>query len=110
MSVTRVAVIGAAGRMGSTVCGAVEDADGLELVGRFDAGDDLGDLAGADVAVEFSVPDASPANVATQRPSRARWDPNGPSSKLCPSSQHAPRWTPIPTSPSTWAAPSRCAA
>lgn len=64
MSATRVAVIGAAGRMGSTVCRAVEEADGLELVGRFDAGDDLGDLGGADVAVEFSVPDASPANVA----------------------------------------------
>lgn len=64
MSATRVAVIGAAGRMGSTVCAAVEAADGLDLVGRFDAGDDLGDLGGADVAVEFSVPDASPGNVA----------------------------------------------
>ena len=64
MSGTRVAVVGAAGRMGATVCRAVEDAADLELVGRFDAGDDLGDLGGADVAVEFSVPDASPANVA----------------------------------------------
>ena len=36
----------------------------LKLVGRFDLGDDLGDLGGADVVVEFSVPDASPANVA----------------------------------------------
>ena len=61
---TKVAVIGAAGRMGSTVCAAVEDAVDLELVGRFDEGDDLGDLAGADVVVEFSVPSASPANVA----------------------------------------------
>lgn len=59
-----VSVIGASGRMGSTVCDAVEAAEGLELVGRFDVGDDLGDLAGADVVVEFSVPDASPANVA----------------------------------------------
>ena len=50
--------------MGATVCRAVEEADDLELVGRFDVGDDLGDLAGADVVVEFSVPDASPANVA----------------------------------------------
>jgi len=64
MSATTVAVIGAGGRMGATVCRAVEDADDLELVGRFDVGDDLGDLAGADVVVEFSVPDASPANVA----------------------------------------------
>ncbi|MCH8613360.1 4-hydroxy-tetrahydrodipicolinate reductase [Arsenicicoccus dermatophilus] len=60
----KVSVIGASGRMGSTVCDAVEAATGLELVGRFDQGDDLGDLAGADVVVEFSVPDASPANVA----------------------------------------------
>jgi 4-hydroxy-tetrahydrodipicolinate reductase len=59
-----VAVIGAGGRMGATVCAAVESADDLELVGRFDVGDDLGDLAGAEVVVEFSVPDASPANVA----------------------------------------------
>lgn len=64
MSLTRVSVIGAAGRMGQTVCRAVESADGLQLVGRFDVGDDLGDLGGADVVVEFSVPDASPGNVA----------------------------------------------
>ena len=64
MSATKVAVIGAGGRMGATVCRALEDARDLELVGRFDMGDELGDLAGADVVVEFSVPDASPANVA----------------------------------------------
>ena len=49
--------------MGSTVCEAVTDAPDLELVGRFDVGDDLGDLGGADVVVEFSVPDASLDNV-----------------------------------------------
>ena len=59
-----VAVIGAAGRMGSQVCQAVAAADGLRLVGRYDVGDDLGDLGGADVVVEFSVPSASPGNVA----------------------------------------------
>jgi len=59
-----VAVIGANGRMGAEVCRAVGAAEGLELVGRYDHGDDLGDLGGATVAVEFSVPDASPANVA----------------------------------------------
>ena len=58
-----VAVIGAAGRMGSEVCRAVEAAEGLRLVGRYDQGDELGDLAGADVVVEFSVPDASVGNV-----------------------------------------------
>ena len=62
--VIKVAVIGAAGRMGSEVCRAVEAAPDLTLVGVFDQGDDLGDLGGADVVVEFSVPDASPSNVA----------------------------------------------
>jgi len=60
----RVAVIGASGRMGGEACQAVDDAPELELVGRFGRGDDLGDLGGARVAVELSVPDASPANVA----------------------------------------------
>lgn len=60
----KVAVIGAAGRMGSEVCRAVTAAADLALVGTYDQGDDLGDLAGADVVVEFSVPAASPANVA----------------------------------------------
>ena len=59
-----VAVVGASGRMGSQACAAVEAADGLRLVGRYDAGDDLGDLGGADVVVELTVPDASPDNVA----------------------------------------------
>ena len=59
-----MAVIGAAGRMGAEVCRAVTGAEDLELVATFDQGDDLGDLGGADVVVEFSVPAASPANVA----------------------------------------------
>ena len=59
----RVAVIGAAGRMGATVCRAVDAASDLALVGRYDLGDDLGDLGGAEVVVEFSVPSASLANV-----------------------------------------------
>jgi len=62
--VIKVSVIGAAGRMGSEVCRTVEAAPDLALVGRFDQGDDLGDLSGADVVVEFSVPGASAANVA----------------------------------------------
>ena len=63
-SVIKVSVIGAAGRMGSEVCRAVDAAAGTQLVGRYDQGDDLGDLGGADVVVEFSVPDASAHNVA----------------------------------------------
>lgn len=61
---TTVAVIGASGRMGSEAAAAVEGADDLDLVARFDDGDDLGDLGGAQVAIEFTVPDASPGNVA----------------------------------------------
>ena len=61
----KVAVIGAAGRMGAEVCRAVTDAaETSSWSAAFDHGDDLGDLGGADVVVEFSVPDASPANVA----------------------------------------------
>jgi 4-hydroxy-tetrahydrodipicolinate reductase len=59
----KVAVLGAAGRMGGEVCRAVEAADDLDLVGRFDVADDLGDLGGAQVAVDFTVPDATLGNV-----------------------------------------------
>jgi 4-hydroxy-tetrahydrodipicolinate reductase len=64
IKVIKVSVIGAAGRMGSEVCRAVEAAPDTRLVGRYDLGDDLGDLGGADVVVEFSVPDSSAVNVA----------------------------------------------
>lgn len=61
----RVAVAGAAGRMGATVCEAVAAADGLELAGRADPvlGTDLGAvLDGSDVVVDFTVPDQALAN------------------------------------------------
>jgi 4-hydroxy-tetrahydrodipicolinate reductase len=63
--VIRVGVAGAAGRMGATVCGAVEEADGLELTGRADPslGTDLAEiLPDCDVVVEFSTPDTSLSN------------------------------------------------
>ena len=56
---TKVAVIGAKGRMGQQVCRAVEAADGLDLGPQIDVGDDLDAVAGADVAVVFSVPDVA---------------------------------------------------
>lgn len=61
----RVAVAGAAGRMGSTVCDAIEEADGMELTGRADPalGVELDEvLDDADVVVEFSTPDTSLEN------------------------------------------------
>ena len=62
----RVGVAGAAGRMGETVCGAVEAAEGLELAGRADPalGTELGEILGeVDVVVDFTVPDTALANL-----------------------------------------------
>ncbi len=62
---TRVAVAGAAGRMGQAVCAAVEAADDLELVGRADpaVGATLGSvLFDADVVVDFTPPDQALGN------------------------------------------------
>ena len=56
---------GAAGRMGATVCEAVEEAEGLELSGRADPALDteLGDVLGdADVVVDFTIPDTALGN------------------------------------------------
>jgi 4-hydroxy-tetrahydrodipicolinate reductase len=60
-----VAVSGAAGRMGQTVCEAVEGADDLALTGRADPqlGTALADVLGdADVVVDFSTPDSALEN------------------------------------------------
>ena len=61
----RVAVSGAAGRMGQTVCDAVEGAEDMELTARADPalGIELAEvLADADVVVEFSTPDTALVN------------------------------------------------
>lgn len=57
---TRVGVLGAAGRMGATVCDAVDGADDLELVARVDLDDPLSTLVdgGVQVVVDFTHPDA----------------------------------------------------
>jgi 4-hydroxy-tetrahydrodipicolinate reductase len=63
--VIRVAVAGAAGRMGKTVCAAVEGAEDMELVGRADPALDVAvaDVLGdADVLVDFTQPDQAAAN------------------------------------------------
>jgi 4-hydroxy-tetrahydrodipicolinate reductase len=61
----RVGVIGAAGRMGTEVCRAVEAADDLELVAAVDLADPLERLVEgrADVAVDFTHPDAVMGNL-----------------------------------------------
>ncbi len=62
----KVAVLGAAGRMGATTCAAVEAAPDLELVARVEDGDDLAAVvraSGAQVAIDFTVPAVTEANV-----------------------------------------------
>ena len=64
----RVAVAGAAGRMGQTVCAAVEGADDMELTGRADPalGTSVADVVGdADVLVDFTQPDQALDNART---------------------------------------------
>lgn len=63
----RVGVFGAAGRMGRTVCDAVDDDAELDLVARVDVGDDIDAMraAGVQVAVDFTAADAARGN--------ARW-------------------------------------
>ncbi len=61
----RVAVAGAAGRMGLAVCAAVEGADDMRLTGRADPllGTTLAEvLANADVVVDFTQPDTALEN------------------------------------------------
>jgi 4-hydroxy-tetrahydrodipicolinate reductase len=63
--VIRVAVAGAAGRMGQTVCGAVEGAPDMELSGRADPalGIAVADvLTDADVLVDFTLPTTATGN------------------------------------------------
>jgi 4-hydroxy-tetrahydrodipicolinate reductase len=66
--VINVAVSGAAGRMGQTVCAAIEGAEDMALVGRADPLLDvaLADVLGdADVVVDFSTPDSALPNART---------------------------------------------
>jgi 4-hydroxy-tetrahydrodipicolinate reductase len=62
----RVAVAGAAGRMGATVCEAVQSAGDMELVARADpalgASVEEALKAGPDVLVDFTLPDTALAN------------------------------------------------
>lgn len=63
---TRVAVLGAHGRMGSVTSRAVAEEDDLELVAQVGSGEALDAVldAGADVAVEFTTPDSVKHNTA----------------------------------------------
>lgn len=62
---TRVAVLGAKGRMGSESVRALTAADGIEVVAQIDVGDslDLVTSSGAEVALDFTQPGVALANV-----------------------------------------------
>ena len=61
---TKVAVLGARGKLGSAVCEAVESADDLELVARIGRDDELSAItdAGAEVAVDVTTLEAVMGN------------------------------------------------
>lgn len=63
----RVAVLGARGRMGATVCDAVTSATDMALAAALDVGDDIASLdrSTCDVVVDFTRPDAVMGNLAT---------------------------------------------
>jgi 4-hydroxy-tetrahydrodipicolinate reductase len=54
----KVGVLGAKGRMGTQVCGAVTGAGDMELTATVDIGDGRDSLTAADVVVDFTHPDA----------------------------------------------------
>ena len=58
---TRVAVLGAKGRMGSTSVQAIDAADDFEVVAQVDIDDDIAAItdAGAQVALDFTQPDVA---------------------------------------------------
>lgn len=56
--ITKVAVVGARGRMGATVVDAVSAAPDCELVAAIDLGDDLAAIDAASVLVDFTTPGA----------------------------------------------------
>lgn len=62
---TRIAVLGAKGRMGSESVRAINAAPGLEVVAEIDKGDalDLITTSGAEVALDFTQPDVALGNV-----------------------------------------------
>lgn len=56
---TRVAVIGATGKMGQLASQIIEASDDFELVARIDSKGELSDMLGADIAVDVTLPAVS---------------------------------------------------
>lgn len=60
---TSVSVIGATGRMGQLISRIVESSDEFELHSQLDSKDELSAMLGADLAVDVTLPQVSPAVV-----------------------------------------------
>ena len=56
---TKVAVVGATGRMGTLVSRLIESAEGFELVAQIGSGGELSEMLGADIAVDVTLPAVS---------------------------------------------------
>src|SRR4051794_39605540 len=57
---TRVAVVGATGRMGALASRLIDEADDFELAARISSSDSLDLLGDADLVLDFTVPAVSP--------------------------------------------------
>jgi 4-hydroxy-tetrahydrodipicolinate reductase len=56
---TKVAVVGATGRMGTLACRLIDEADDFELVAEINSKRSLDEMLGADLVIEFTVPAVS---------------------------------------------------
>jgi 4-hydroxy-tetrahydrodipicolinate reductase len=56
---TRVAVVGASGKLGGIICDVVDSADGFELASRLGSRDPLSAIDGADLVIDASTPAVS---------------------------------------------------
>ena len=64
---TRIAVVGATGRLGAQIVRVIEDMEGFEVVARLNSGSDLSELSGADLVVDATRHDVSEQVVAAAR-------------------------------------------
>ena len=60
---TKVAIVGATGKMGQLVSQIIEASDDFELIARIDSSGELGDMLGADIVVDVTLPSVSPGVV-----------------------------------------------
>ncbi len=56
---TKVAIVGATGKMGTLAAQIIEDADDFELVAQIDSKGELNQMLGADIAVDVTIPAVS---------------------------------------------------